>query len=176
MTTQVNILGALYEMGAWDRLIAVADQAIPEAEAMGNRYSLARMRHNRSLAALGAGRLFDRTPAACCRLNAIAKIMGDFRWPDWCETLWGWLPKMKAISRKPCIFIARPWLTRKRFQAATEIAYAQHDLGALLLRLGQPWEAIPLLEAAREAWSKQENLLLRVKERGIPWAGVAGSR
>ena len=55
MMTQVNILGVLYELSAWDRLIAVADQAIPEAKAMGNLYSLVRMRQIRGLAAWALG-------------------------------------------------------------------------------------------------------------------------
>ena len=44
---------------------------------------------------------------------------------------------------------------------------SQHDLGALLLRLGQPLEAIPLLESSRIAWIEQENLLLRVKSEAF---------
>jgi len=48
-----------------------------------------------------------------------------------------------------------------------ELAYVQHDLGALLVRLNQPLDAIPLLEAARAAWTKQGNLQLRVKSEAF---------
>jgi tetratricopeptide (TPR) repeat protein len=47
--------------------------------------------------------------------------------------------------------------------AAAEAAYAQHDLGALLLRLNDHTAAIPLLEAARAKWRELGNDLLRLK-------------
>ena len=52
-------------------------------------------------------------------------------------------------------------------QAATEAAYAQHDLGALLVRMEQPAEAIPLLEASVAHWLAQGNVLLRVKSEAF---------
>jgi hypothetical protein len=52
-------------------------------------------------------------------------------------------------------------------QAATEAAYAQHDLGALLLAMEQPAEAIPLLEASSAHWLAQHNELLRVKSEAF---------
>src|SRR5690606_1106210 len=48
-------------------------------------------------------------------------------------------------------------------QAELEAAYARHDLGALYLRLNQPVQAIPLLEAARMVWLAQSNRLLCLK-------------
>jgi tetratricopeptide (TPR) repeat protein len=48
-------------------------------------------------------------------------------------------------------------------KAAMEAAYAKHDLGTLLTRLGQSAEAISFLESAHAAWVEQGNLLLQEK-------------
>jgi len=166
MMTQVNILATLYELGAWDRLIALADKAIPEAEEMGNRYSLARMRQNRSLAARALG---DYATARQLLVHAErdCETMGDFRLGGMVRNTLGLVAEDEGNFQEALHLYRTALANAEAIRAATEIAYAQHDLGALFLRLGQPLEAIPLLEAAREAWSGQENLLLRIKSEAF---------
>jgi tetratricopeptide (TPR) repeat protein len=166
MRTLVGILGALYELGAWDRLIAVADKAIPEAEAMGNRPSLARMRQNRALAARALG---DRATARQLLVEAErdCEVMGDFRLGGLVRNCLGLVAEDDGSYQEALQLYRTALAGAEAIQAATEIAYAQHDLGALFLRLGQPLDAIPLLEAAREAWSGQENILLRIKSEAF---------
>jgi hypothetical protein len=52
-----------------------------------------------------------------------------------------------------------------RHDAATEAAYARHDLGALLARTGRAAEAVPLLRSAAAAWADQRNALLQAKSQ-----------
>ena len=166
MTTQVNMLAVLYEMGAWDRLIAVADQAIPEAEAMGNRYSLVRMRHNRSLAALALGDY-----AAARQLLAQAErdceATGDLRLAGIVRNTLGLVAENEGGFEEALHLYRTALADAEALQAATELAYAQHDLGALLFQLGQIGEPSRSSRRARDAWSKQENLLLRVKSEAF---------
>ena len=162
MTTQVNILSVLYELGAWDRLIAVADQAIPEAEAMGNRYSLGIMHQVRGLAACALGD-FPAARQLLAQAERNCEIMGDLRLAGIVRNSLGLVAENEGNFQEALHLYRTALADAQILHAGTEVAYAQHDLGALLLQLGQPLEAIPHLEAAREAWSKQENILLRIK-------------
>jgi DNA-binding SARP family transcriptional activator/tetratricopeptide (TPR) repeat protein len=166
LSTQVNILSALYELGDWDRLIGVADEAIPAAEALGSRYTLARMRQNRGLAAYALGdyatarQLLGQAERDC-------EAVGDLHLAGLVRNTLGLVAEDEGNFEEALHLYRTALANAKSLQASTEGAYAQHDLGALLLRLGQPLDAIPLLEAARDAWSRQENLLLRIKSEAF---------
>jgi DNA-binding SARP family transcriptional activator len=166
LSTQVNILSTLYELGAWDRLIAVADEAIPAAEAIGNRFTLARMRQNRGLAACALGdyltarQLLGQAERDC-------EAIGDLQLAGLVRNTLGLVAEDEGNFEEALHLYRTALVNAESLQASTEVAYAQHDLGALLLRLGQPLEAIPLLKAACEAWLRQGNLLLRVKSEAF---------
>jgi DNA-binding SARP family transcriptional activator/predicted ATPase len=163
---QVNIVSILYESCAWDRLIAVTDQAIPAAEAMGNLSSLIRLRQNRGLAAWALG---DYATARTLLLQAErgSEFSGDTRLTAIARNCLGLVAEDEGNLTEALHLYRTSLVLAEGLHAATEIAYVRHDLGALLLRLGQPAEAIPHLEASRAVWSEHGSQLLRVKSEAF---------
>jgi DNA-binding SARP family transcriptional activator len=160
--TSSNLLGALYDLQAWDRLLVHADEMWPIAELFGDPVTLGVVRHQQGLAALalgdhGAAREMmgmakdaflaaERPRMAGLVVNTIGLVAEDEGHLDEAESLY-----RSALE------------TSTRLDAATEAAYARHDLGALLARTGRTTEAIPLLRGAVSAWADQQNGFLRAK-------------
>jgi DNA-binding SARP family transcriptional activator len=171
--TQTNLLPAFNELGAWDRLIATAHELVPIKDSLGDRLGAAITRHNQSLAYYAVGdyvtarrileRVIQDSEAVLSRrrmglarnvLGLVAEGEGDFE--EALNLYYTALADAEAVK------------------AGTEAAYVQHDLGALLVRLDRPSEAIPLLEAARSAWIEQGNLLLQVKSEAVLGLALCG--
>lgn len=55
MSTQSGIVATLYDLGAWDKLIAVANEILPQIDALGHRYNMAYIRHLQGLAFYSLG-------------------------------------------------------------------------------------------------------------------------
>ena len=174
--TQTNQLATLYDMGAWDRLVALAGEALRVKEQLGDQHGAAIMRHMRGLAAYSLGDLEqarlsltaalqgfetvqDRRTAALARnvLGLVAEAAGDLTGAE--RDYEAALAAAEAVS------------------AATEAAYARHDLGALLVRLNRLGEAIPLLEMAHDTWQEAGHDLLCLKsEAHLGLACIATDR
>jgi tetratricopeptide (TPR) repeat protein len=166
LTTQLWLLGAYYNLGAWDRLLTVAGEALALAEAVGDRAKAATAQHVLGLAFYALGDT----------LNARQRLMQA----EWDYGAVG-LPRNAGLSRNVLGLVAEnegnydEALSHYRIalagaearQTQLEAAYARHDLGALLLALQKPLEALPLLEAARTAWSEQGNRFLCVKSEAF---------
>jgi DNA-binding SARP family transcriptional activator len=164
--TQTTMLAVLYDLGAWDRLIATAEEVLPVTEAVGNRHSTAYVRHVHGLAAYALGdtakartllgqaeRDFGRAgilPSAVLTRNALGLVAEDE----------GNLDEALRLYRSSLA-------EAEANQALTEAAFAMHDLGALLLRLDRPAEAIPLLETALAEWTRIDYELPRAKSQTI---------
>jgi DNA-binding SARP family transcriptional activator/tetratricopeptide (TPR) repeat protein len=160
--TSNNLLGVLYDMQAWDRLLDHAEKMLPLAELFGDPVTVGVVRHQQGLAALALGDPgtartmmgFAKDAFAAAQrprmvglvVNTIGLVADDEGDLDEAERLY-----RSALD------------TASRIDAATEMAYARHDLGALLVRTGRAGEAIPLLRAAAAAWAEQGNALLQAK-------------
>jgi tetratricopeptide (TPR) repeat protein len=160
--TSSDLLGVLYDLGAWDRLVAHADGMWPVADLFGDPVTAGVIRHLQGLGALALGdRATARTMMVTAReafalaqrprmvglvINTIGLVAEDE----------GGLAEAERSYRE-ALAIA------EAHDAATEAAYARHDLGALLVRTGRPEEAVPLLRRATDAWAEQRNALLLAK-------------
>jgi DNA-binding SARP family transcriptional activator len=159
---QTNLLGSFSEVGSWDRLITTAQEVVTRRDGLGDRVGASIARHNQSLAYLAIGdyitarqiieRVIKDSEAAQMRRRAgLARNVlgliaeGEGNYDDALELYRASLEDAEALK------------------AVTEMAYVQHDLGALFVRLDQPMDALPYLQAAQDAWSAQGNLQLCVK-------------
>jgi tetratricopeptide (TPR) repeat protein len=160
--TSSNLLGVLYDLEAWDRLLEHADEMWPIAEMFGDPVTIGVVRHQQGLAALALGdQATARTMMSAAKdafaaaerprmvglvVNTIGLVAEDE----------GNLAEAESLYRQALD-------TAVGLDAATESAYVRHDLGALLARTGRPGEGVPLLRAAARAWAEQRNALLRAK-------------
>lgn len=156
INSAANLSGAYYEIGAWDELLSIADEVLPAARAYGDPSIVGVIVHHKGLAALALGdhatarRLMTESLAFFSQggrrrlvglsLNTIGLALEDGGELD------------EALDHyRQALDIARA------VEAASEIAYASHDLAALLIHLGRSHEAIPLLRDAIRAWEQQEH-------------------
>jgi len=164
--TRVNLLSSFYDLSAWDRLIALADETLALCEALGRRESLVLVRHLQGLAlcALGdvraaRGRLADAL--------AMYAALGDQVAAGLTRNALGLAAEAEGDLAGAQREYESALASAEAAGATTEAAYARHDLGALLFQLGQPAAAVPLLEAARAKWRELGNELLRLKSEAI---------
>jgi DNA-binding SARP family transcriptional activator len=174
--TSSDLLGTLYDLQAWDRLLVHADEMWPVAELFGDPVTQGIVRHQQGLASLALGdhaaarelmgfaeqafRVAERPRMVGLVVNCIGLVAEDEGQLDEAESLY-----RSALE------------TAVRLDAATEAAYARHDLGALLVRTGRETEAIPLLRGAVAAWTEQRNTFLRSKSEahlGLALSSASG--
>jgi DNA-binding SARP family transcriptional activator len=162
LVTMTNLLAAYYDNGTWDELIATAEQAMPIARRLGDRVSLGVITHNLGLAALATG---DR--AAATRLLDEA---GEYFHATQRRRLLGLVINARGLlleddgdipgaieQYEAALDVAR------EIDARSEIAFAAHDLGALLYKVGRVAEAEPLLRLSAETWEDAGHPLMRAK-------------
>lgn len=166
LTTQMRLMGAYYNLCAWDRLLGTAGEALALAETLGDRAKAATAHHVLGLASYALG---DTAGAR----HHLTQAERDYEATG--------LPRNAGLSRNVLGLVAEnegnhaEALSHYRAalagaesrQTALEAAYARHDLGALLQHLDKTLEAIPLLEAARAAWSEQGNRFLCAKSEAF---------
>ena len=156
------MLAALYDLGAHDRLLALADDALALKEQLGDVYGAAIVRHTQGLAAAALGEFDlarDRLSAALRDFEAVQ----DRRTAGLARNVLGLVAESEGRLEEAQQDFEAALASAQAVGAASEAAYAQHDLGALLLRLNDHHVAIPLLEAARAKWRELGNDLLRLK-------------
>jgi DNA-binding SARP family transcriptional activator/tetratricopeptide (TPR) repeat protein len=160
--SQTNLLPAFNELGAWDRLIATAQELVPIKDALGDRLGAAITRQNQSLAYYALG---DYVTARQIleRVVQDSEAVLSRRRMGLARNVLGLVAEGEGNYQEALQLYHTSLADAEAVKAATETAYVKHDLGALLVRLEEPSEAIPLLEAARSAWIDQGNLLLQVK-------------
>jgi DNA-binding SARP family transcriptional activator/Tfp pilus assembly protein PilF len=164
--SQTNLLSSLYEMGAWDRLIATSIELVPVLDALGDRLGATIARHNQSLAyyALGeyatARQILERAIQESERLMSRRRV-------GLSRNVLGLVSEAEGNYQEAQHLYRAALEDAEAMKAVMEMGYAQHDLGALLVRLNQPVDAIPHLEAARAVWTEQGNLHLQVKSEGF---------
>jgi tetratricopeptide (TPR) repeat protein len=160
--SQTNLLPAFNEQGAWDRLIATAQELVPVKDAMGDRLGTAITRQNQSLAYYALGD-YATARKILERVIRDSEAVLSRRRMGLARNVLGLVAEGEGNYEEALQLYQTALADAEAVKAATETAYVKHDLGVLLVRLEQPSEAIPLLEAARSAWVEQGNLLLRVK-------------
>jgi DNA-binding SARP family transcriptional activator/tetratricopeptide (TPR) repeat protein len=160
--TQANLLGGYYYRGAWDRLLALADEALAIKEALGDRLGGAIVRQQQGLAAYALGD-FERARSLLEEALQVCDAVGEQRTAGLTQNVLGLVAEAEENLAEARHFYEVALDIATAAGATTEAAYAQHDLGALYVQLNDPARALPLLEAARTTWTKQNNDLLRLK-------------
>lgn len=160
--TQTNLCGSFNELGAWDRLIETAQEVVLFREELGDRVGASNTRHNQSLAYYALGE-YATARQLLERVIRESEATQMRRRTGLARNVLGLVADGEGNYEEALHLYRTALADAEAVNAETEMAYVQHDLGALLVRLNQPLDAIPLLETARAAWTKQGNLQLRVK-------------
>lgn len=163
---QANLLGSFNELGAWDRLIATAQEVVSFREELGDRVGASNTRHNLSLAYYALGE-YATARQILERVIQDSEAAQMSRRAGLARNVLGLVAEGEGNYEEALRLYRTALADAEALKAEMEVAYVQHDLGALLARLNQPSAAIPLLEAARTAWTKQGNLQLRVKSEAF---------
>ncbi len=162
VTTRANLITAYFDLAAWDRVLAISDEVLLPAMELNLSYVCSYVRHLQALAYFSLGdyptareifiqveqdyRAVENERAAILAhdsLGIVAENEGDFEQAESCYR------SALAVIRE--------------IEGATEIPIILNDLGALLLRLERPLEAIPVLQEARQHWIIEEDELGRLK-------------
>ncbi len=158
--TLSNMVTAYYDMGAWDQVIRTAEEVLPRAEALENRYSIGYLRHLQGLAFYNLG---EYTPAR----HLIRQARDDFEAAHastvFSDATLGLIAEEEGDDAEAQRLYQTAMASIPPEHGKYELPVVQQDLGILLQRLEQPLEAIPLLEAARAAWVEQTDRLGQLK-------------
>jgi DNA-binding SARP family transcriptional activator len=166
LATLVRLLGAYYNLGDWDRLMTTAAETFPLAEAVGDRFKAATVQYIQGMAAYCLGD-YSNARRLFMQVHEGYLATADQRSAGLAINMLGLVEEGEGNMDKAVELLQKALAGAEVRQTRLEAAYAQHDLGALLVRLDQPSEAIPLLEAACAAWTERSNLLLRVKSEAF---------
>ena len=138
--TQTNLLPAFNETGAWDLSIATAQELVRIKDGLGDRLGAAITRHNQALAYYALGdyatarqileRVIQDSSAVLSRRRAGLAL-----------NVLGLVAEGEGFYDEALSLYRGALAGAEEMNAATEAAYARHDLGALLVRLHQPGEA-----------------------------------
>jgi tetratricopeptide (TPR) repeat protein len=164
--SRTNLLAVYYDLGAWDRLLSSAGDALKMVEEQGNRHSAAFVRHMQSLAALNLGdfagardhiqqaeRDFDAV------LNRQSAVMS--------RLVLGLVAENESLYEDAGRHYRTALLEAEASGWEIEMAFARQDLGNLYLHLDRAAEAIPLLESAYKTWMARGETLLKAKSGAI---------
>jgi DNA-binding SARP family transcriptional activator/Tfp pilus assembly protein PilF len=161
-TTRVSLAASLLTLGAFDRVLSISGEAMAVLTDQGDRPNAAVARHNLATAYNQTGdsalarQLLERNLAVFDAvqsrraLGVTRNVLGDVAAAE------GDLELALSYHRLALADAVA-------IENLAGMAFARHDLGALLVRLGQPAEAIPLLVAAQAGWLEQENAWQQVR-------------
>ncbi|HNB50994.1 MAG TPA: tetratricopeptide repeat protein [Anaerolineales bacterium] len=158
--TLSNMVTAHYDLGAWDQVIRTAEEVLPKAEALENRYSIAYLRHLQGLAFLNLG---EYAPARTLIRQARDDFEAAHASTVFSDATLGLIAEEDGNEAEAKHLYQTALARIEPSHANYERPVVQQDLGILFQRLEQPLEAIPLLEAARAAWVEQEDRLGQLK-------------
>ena len=162
LVTSTNLLAAYYELGSFDELVRTAEQCLPLARSFGDPVSVGIVRHHIGLAALGVG---DRVRA---RREMVAAreafgAAGRRRLVALSANTLGLVAEDDGDHVEAIELYSEAISIAESVEAEIEIAYASHDLGALLFESGRSDAAAPLLRRSIEAWRRAGHPLMQAK-------------
>lgn len=172
VSTHSNIVTAYYDLGAWDKLIETAEELIPRVERIGYRYNTGYLRQIQGLASYNLGDFANARRQLTLAANEFAAAGARITLVDGAL---GMLAEDEGKDQEALHFYHKALAGTDITEDDVEAPLIQMDLGALLLRLEQPQEAIPYLEAARAVWVKHEDTFSRLKADtllGLVWLNL----
>lgn len=166
LVTATNLPMAYYEVGDWDRMVAAADDVLPLARRLGDETNVGIANH---ALALGAHAVGDRPAAGGHALAAEAcwTASGRRRLVGIGINLRGLISEDDGDVDAAIQLYAEALAIAEETNAATEAAYASHDLGALLVGTGRAAEALPLLRDAVAHWRETGYPLQQAKSEAV---------
>lgn len=155
--TQLGLISIFPEVGEWDKLLALAKEVIPVLESYGDRPNVAVARHNMAL----AYRALGNPTQARMMLEENLPLFESIRSRRALGVTQLALGEVAEDEDKYDLAISLFHLALANAESVESldgIAAAQFCLGSLFVKLEQPLDAIPLLEAALASWIEQGNL------------------
>jgi tetratricopeptide (TPR) repeat protein len=170
MVTSAVLLITQYELGSWDQLVSTAQRTLALARSFGDLVNTGIACQGLGLGALAVG---DRTTARAMLAET--------------ESCWAAAVRPRMVlgavncrgliaqddgDHDEAIALYRAAIESARaIGAATEEAYASHDLGALLLELGEPADAVQPLRTSAQHWAETGFAMLQAKSerRASAW-------
>ncbi len=165
-STQAGLMKTLINLGAWDHVLAIANESIAVLEACGDRTRAAVARHNQAMAYQALGDYANARQILEHNLQVFEAIRSRRKLGVTQDVL-GNVAEGEGNDEEALYLYRSALANAEAVNSQEGLALAQQYLGGLLVRLEQPLEAIPLLEAACPAWIEQGNLLMRVKSEAF---------
>lgn len=162
--TQSNLVTVYYDLGAWDRLMAVAGEIQPRVDALGYRYNAGYLRHLHGLALYNLG---DHSGARQQFLDAERDFEATGASTTFVTAALGLIAEDEGNPVEALQLYRRALASIEESERKRELPVLHLDLGALLWRLGQPKEAIAYLEAARAAWPENQEPISLLKSEAF---------
>lgn len=160
--TAINVVGALYDLGAWDRLLTTARETIALCKALDYNPGAAVARHLLSLSAYAVGD-YETARELLPQVAVDCEATGDRRTVGLTWNVLGLVEfDLGNVERARELYLEALTIATE-VQAATERGYALHDLGVLYLTTREFENARESLRTAREIWIQQGNLFLQRK-------------
>lgn len=157
-----NLLSTYYELGSWDQIRQTAEHVLALARRLGDPVTLGVAYQNLALAALAVG---ERTRARDFVADAERAwaVAQRHRLIGLAVNTRGLIAEDDGDDAEALACYRAALDTARAIDAGAEVAYASHDLGALLHKLGRPTDAIALLRASADYWAETGNVALRAR-------------
>ena len=156
--TQSGLIGIFAEVCEWDKLLTMANEVIPNLESYGDRLNVAVARHNLALAYRALGSHAQARMMLEKNLLEFALIRSR-RALGVTQLVLGEVAEDDGDTDEAISLYRTALANAELVKSLDGIASAQWNLGSLFVKLEQPRDAIPLLEAALASWVEQENAL-----------------
>ncbi len=154
--TQSGLIGIFAEVCEWDKLLAMANEAIPNLESSGDRQNVAVARHNLALAYRALGSYVEARTMLEKNLLVFESIRSR-RALGVTQLVLGEVAEDEKKYDLAISLFRLALANAESVESLDGIAAAQCGLGSLFVKQEQPLDAIPLLEAALISWVEQEN-------------------
>ncbi|MCG3140297.1 MAG: hypothetical protein HDKAJFGB_01343 [Anaerolineae bacterium] len=174
VVTLTNVLGALYDLGMWDRLLTTARDTIGLCESLAYAPGLAVARQLLSLGAYSVGD-YEMARDLLVQVVAANTSAGDRRNVGLTVNVLGLVEYDTGNLERARELFLQALEIATGTQAATERGYVLHDMGVLYLATREFDAARDALLAAREIWHAQQNLFLQRKAEaylGLAYAAL----
>ncbi len=156
--TLSNMLGACQNLGAWDRLLAMADEVLAAQAAVSYRLGTAVARQAQGLAACMLGD-FDQAQQVLALAQTGFAAVGEQLGVGVAANALGLVAERRGDLTAAETYYREALAIAETAVAPSFIAFAQQDLGRLYLQMNDAARAIPLLASASNAWQAQEDAL-----------------
>jgi DNA-binding SARP family transcriptional activator len=160
--TLSNLLTAFQNLGAWDRILTMADQVLAAQKAVGYRLGEAVARQAQGLAACALGNFKDARDYVTAAREGFADV-GDRLGVGIATNALGLIAEREGEPAAAADCYEQALAIAEEIGSATFAAYARQDLGGLWVNGNQEADAVPHLETAMVSWREAGDKLNELK-------------